>query len=50
MTASFRAELQTLLAAIEDDVIDTNDGHRFQRAIDRARAALSQPELETRDD
>lgn len=46
MTPDFRAELQALLAAIENDVIDTNDGPRFQRAVDHARAALAEPEPE----
>ncbi len=46
MTADFRAELQRLLGAVENDVIDTNDGLRFQAAVNRARAALAQPEPE----
>jgi hypothetical protein len=44
MTADYRAELQRLLGAVENDVIDTNDGPRFQAAVDRAHAALAQPE------
>ena len=44
MTADYRAELQHLLTAVENDVIDTNDGLRFQAAANRARAALAQPE------
>jgi len=40
----FRALCAELLQAIEDDVIDTNDGQRFQAVVDRARAALAQPE------
>jgi hypothetical protein len=46
MTADYRAELQHLLTAVENDVIDTNDGLRFQAAANRARAALAQPEPE----
>jgi hypothetical protein len=46
MTADYRAELQRLLTAVENDVIDTNDGPRFQAAVDRAHAALTQPEPE----
>jgi hypothetical protein len=46
MTADYRAELQHLLTAVENDVIDTNDGLRFQAAVNRARAALAQPEPE----
>ena len=42
----YRAELQRLLGAVENDVIDTNDGLRFQAAVNRARAALAQPEPE----
>ena len=44
MTADYRAELQRLLGAVENDVIDTNDGLRFQAAVNRAHAALAQPE------
>jgi hypothetical protein len=40
----YRTELQRLLGAVENDVIDTNDGLRFQAAVNRARAALAQPE------
>jgi hypothetical protein len=40
----FRALCAELLEAIEDDVIDTNDGPRFQAVVDRASAALAQPE------
>jgi hypothetical protein len=42
----YRAELQRLLGAVENDVIDTNDGLRFQAAVNRARTALAQPEPE----
>jgi hypothetical protein len=42
----YRAELQRLLEAIENDVIDTNDGPRFRAAVSRARTALAQPEPE----
>jgi hypothetical protein len=38
----YRAELQRLLEAIENDVIDTNDGPRFRAAVSRARTALAQ--------
>jgi hypothetical protein len=44
MSTDYRAELQRLLGAVENDVIDTNDGLRFQAAVNRARAALAQPE------
>ena len=40
----FRALCAELLQAVDDDVIDTNDGPRFQGVVDRARAALAQPE------
>jgi hypothetical protein len=40
----YRAELQRLLGAVENDVIDTNDGLRFQAAVDHAHATLAQPE------
>ena len=40
----FRALCAELLQAVEDDVIDVNDGQRFQAVVDRARAALAQPE------
>jgi hypothetical protein len=40
----FRALCAELLQAIEDDVIDTNDGPKFQAVVDRSRTALSQPE------
>jgi hypothetical protein len=40
----YRAELQRLLGAVENDVIDTNDGLRFQAAVNRAHAALAQSE------
>ena len=40
----FRALCAELVQAVEDDVIDVNDGQRFQAVIDRARAALAQPE------
>jgi hypothetical protein len=40
----FRALCAELLEAIEDDVIDTNDGPKFQAVVDRASAALAQPE------
>ena len=46
MSTDYRAELQRLLGAVENDVIDTNDGLRFQAAVNRARAALAQPEPE----
>jgi len=42
----YRAELQRLLEAIKNDVIDTNDGPRFRAAVSRARTALAQPEPE----
>jgi len=40
----FRVLCAELLQAIEDDVIDTNDGPRFQAVVDRVRAALAEPE------
>jgi len=40
----FRALCAELLEAVGDDVIDTNDGPRFQAVVDRAHAALAQPE------
>jgi hypothetical protein len=46
MSTDYRAELQRLLGAVENDVIDTNDGLRFQAAVNRARAALAQPQPE----
>ena len=46
MSTDYRAELQRLLGAVENDVIDTNDGLRFQAAVNRARTTLSQPEPE----
>jgi hypothetical protein len=46
MSTDYRAELQRLLGAVENDVIDTNDGLRFQAAVNRALAALAQPEPE----
>jgi NTP pyrophosphatase (non-canonical NTP hydrolase) len=44
MTTNYRARCAELLQAIDDDVFDVADGPRFQAAIDRARADLSQPE------
>ena len=44
MSTDYRAELQRLLGAVENDVIDTNDGLRFQAAVNRVRTALAQPE------
>jgi hypothetical protein len=46
MSTDYRAELQHLLKAVENDVIDTNDGLRFQAAVNRAHAALAQSEPE----
>lgn len=41
-TASdWRKLCAVLLKAIDDDVIDCNDGPRFQAAVDRVRAALA---------
>jgi hypothetical protein len=40
----FRALCAELLQAIDDDVIDTNDGPRFQAVVERVKAALAQPE------
>jgi hypothetical protein len=44
MTDTFRALCAELLQGVEDDVIDVNDGRRFQAVVARARAALAQPE------
>jgi hypothetical protein len=43
-TDRYSALCAELLKAIEGDVIDTNDGQRFQAVIDRVRAKLAQPE------
>jgi hypothetical protein len=42
----FRALCAELVEAVDDDVIDTNDGPRFHAVVDRARTLLSQPEPE----
>jgi hypothetical protein len=39
----WRALCKELLQAIDDDVIDTNDGPRFQAVVDCTRAALATP-------
>jgi hypothetical protein len=41
--AGWRALCQELIQAIDDDVIDTNDGPRFRAVVDRTRAALATP-------
>jgi hypothetical protein len=45
----WRALCQGLLQAIDDDVIDANDGPRFQAVVDRTRAALATPPAATRE-
>jgi hypothetical protein len=46
MSTDYRALCAELLKAVDEDVIDTNDGQRFQAVIDRVRAELAHPEPE----
>jgi hypothetical protein len=45
----WRELCRELLEAIDDDVIDCNDGPRFQAVVDRVRAALATPPAPTRE-
>jgi hypothetical protein len=44
-TFDWRALCAELVKAVDDDVIDTNDGPRFHAVVDRVRTLLSQSEL-----